>query len=258
MLAFAWALTGCAGARTAAPQKPPHSVPRARQVLRAEIALAGETRRYIQSAPLAQSGRAPVVVVLHGGGMSGEGMRAYADLESRSETSTIFVYPDAIVRNVWADEYALHWDSGRDLPFIDAMVSSLTGPGAGGDPKRVYVFGLSSGAYFANQLGCAWGSRLAGFVAVEGGGPFGECGGPVNGMVVHDPDDQVVPAAEGQGSLTRWLGAGACGAESRPFGDMCKVHACSAGTRVVSCNARGGIHAIGPGVREAALRFFGL
>ncbi len=202
--------------------------------------------------------------------MNGAAMRAYADLETRAGQPAIFAYPDAVVRNVWADEYALHWDGTRDLSFMDALVRSLTEArpgGAQGDAKRVYAFGLSSGAYFANQLACAWGKRLDGFVAVEGGGPYGDCSGPVNALIVHDPADPVVPASEGKESFTRWLAQDRCAALEQPWspagahevGDiMCKLHACAEGARVATCSPTAGVHGIGPRVREASLRFFGL
>lgn len=194
--------------------------------------------------------------------MTGEGMRAYADLEARASSRAIFVYPDAVVRNVWADEYALHWDGRKDLAFMDAIVRSLTArpsaDAAQGDVRRVYAFGLSSGAYFANQLACAWGGRLAGFAAIEGGGPLGECSSPVSALIVHDPRDPVVPASEGNESLSRWLSEDKCGAATSPYDVTCKMHACAEGARVAICRPTAGVHGLGPGAREAALRFFGL
>jgi polyhydroxybutyrate depolymerase len=214
------------------------------------------SRRFIVSAPHAK-GPWPIVLVLHGGGMTGEGMRAYADLERRAQSRALFVYPDAVVRNVWAGEYALHWDGTKDLSFMDAIVRSVVASGQG-DPLRVYAFGLSSGAYFANQLACAWGNRLSGFAAVEGGGPFGECSGPVSALIVHDPTDPVVPASEGKESLARWLHEDRCQAPEDAWDVRCKLHACAAGKRVASCSPAVGVHGIGPGARESSLRFFGL
>ena len=220
----------------------------------------GAVRHYAVSAHGSASGPLPLVLVFHGGGMSGEAMRTYADLESRASSPAIFVYPDAVVRNVWADEYALHWDGTRDLAFVDHVVRGLLENGQV-DAKRVYAFGLSSGAYFVNQLACAWGKRLAGFVAVEGGGPYGDCNGATSAMIVHDPADPVVPASEGKESLTRWLTEDRCPSEiatpsHAPPG--CVARACALGTRVVTCSPAAGVHAIGPSVRENALRFFGL
>ena len=258
---------------------PPHTTPSAWEVTARTITTEDGPRHFIVSRPrdaLRGPGRPAVVLVLHGGGMNGAAMRAYADLETRAGPRAIFVYPDAIVRNVWADEYALHWDGTRDLSFIDAIVRSLTEKAqasgsestvAQGDPARVYAFGLSSGAYFANQLACAWGKRIAAFVAIEGGGPYGACSGPVNALIVHDPADPVVPASEGKESLTRWLAEDGCapaaepwpvGAPRGPSAGGCRVHACADGARVATCSPAVGVHGIGPGVREASLRFFNL
>jgi poly(3-hydroxybutyrate) depolymerase len=123
--------------------------------------------------------------------------------------------------------------------------------------------GLSSGAYFANQLGCARATVFAAIVAVEGGGPFGECEGTVDAMIVHDPDDPVVPASEGKASLDHWLAADACAAKgaaeaARP-GERCIMHTqCGGGRRVAACRASGGLHGLAPGIREDALSFIGL
>lgn len=213
-------------------------------------------RTYVVSAPRAK-GPWPIVLVLHGGGMTGQGMRAYADLERRASAGAVFVYPDAVVRNVWADEYALHWDGTKDLAFMDALVRAAADSGQG-DARRVFAFGLSSGAYFANQLACAWGKRLTGVAAIEGGGPYGDCSGPVSALIVHDAADPVVPASEGKASLAHWLSDDQCTAAESPWANTCKMHACAGSVRVATCSPTAGIHGIGPGVREAALRFFSL
>jgi polyhydroxybutyrate depolymerase len=218
---------------------------------------AGEPREVLVSAPAHgtnATGKLPLVIVLHGGGMSAEAMREYADLESRARAPAVFAYPSANVRNVWQGEYALHWDGAKDLPFVDAMLEDLANAFQI-DRAKVYVFGLSSGAYFANELGCARAKSIAAIAAIEGGGPYGTCEGRTSALIAHDEDDPVVPPSEGKASLEHWLHTDDCGLPSTSA--QCVEAHCKA-NRVESCRTRTGLHAVAPGIREEALRFFSL
>jgi polyhydroxybutyrate depolymerase len=232
-------IAGCPSEREYPRVPPPgnavHSTAGGREVSVRRVVVSGETRQVLVSAPLGT--KLPLVVVLHGGGMSAEAMREYADLERLARAPAVFAYPTANVRNVWHGEYALHWDATTDLAFFDAMLDDLSGTFAI-DRTRVYVFGLSSGAYFANELGCARSKSIAAIAAIEGGGPFGQCEGAVDALIVHDKNDPVVPFAEGNASLAHWRQA-----KSK---------------RLESSITDTGVHAIAPGIREAALRFFSL
>ena len=120
------------------------------------------------------------------------------------------------------------------------------------------AIGLSSGAYFVNQLACAWGARVTAFAAVEGGGPYGDCSGPTNALIIHDPSDPVVPASEGAESRKHWLEADKCDNKESVWNGTCKMHACAGNMHVATCAPTSGVHSLGPGAREAALRFFDL
>jgi polyhydroxybutyrate depolymerase len=237
--ALALVIAGCPGEREYPRLPPPgnalHSTVGGREVAHRNVVVAGDTRDVLVSAP--PSAKLPLVVVLHGGGMTPDAMRAYADLETLARAPAVFAYPAARVRNVWQGEFALHWDANVDLAFFDAMLEDLA-TAFHIDRQRVYVFGLSSGAYFANELGCARAKSIAAIAAIEGGGPYGQCEGSVDALVVHDKNDPVVPLSEGNASLAHWQKAKSKRVES----EITDV----------------GVHALAPGIRERALRFFSL
>ena len=85
------------------------------------------------------------------------------------------------------------------------------------DTARIYVHGMSGGAYFTNQLGRWRQSVIRAIAPQSGGGPFGIAGsdfdpatgnltvsGPVAAFIVHGQSDGVVTLSEGQKSLTYW------------------------------------------------------
>jgi polyhydroxybutyrate depolymerase len=237
--AVAFVLAGCPSEREHPRVPPPgnavHSTIGGREVSHRNIVVSDETRDVLVSAP--SGNKLPLVVVLHGGGMTPDAMRAYADLERLARGPAVFAYPAARVRNVWQGEYALHWDATVDLAFFDAMLDDLS-HAFSIDRSRVYVFGLSSGAYFANELGCARSKSIAAIAAIEGGGPYGECEGSVDAFIAHDKNDPVVPVSEGKASIEHWQ-------KAKP-------------KRFDSQLTDIGVHALAPGIRERALRFFAL
>lgn len=111
----------------------------------------------------------PLVLVFHGDGGDGAGIRSYFKLEAEAAGGAIFVYPDG-EDQTWQIDGAS--GLGHDIKFIDAIVADLAKTHCT-DKKRIVPVGFSKGAYFVNMLACLAQTPFAGVVAHSGGGPFG-------------------------------------------------------------------------------------
>ncbi len=119
----------------------------------------------------------PLVIVLHGGGGSGEKMLSYtgfADVAAANGFAAAF--PDGIDNN---------WNDGRDNKFSNASSENVDDVGfiraliddnvsrGNLDRGRVFVTGISNGAMMSTRLACEATSLFAGVAAVSGTGPVG-------------------------------------------------------------------------------------
>ncbi len=113
---------------------------------------------------------APLAIVLHGGGGTGEGMvkltgfNAVADKEG-----FIVVYPDGIDRH-WNDGrgvgwYRAHTEDIDDVGFISTLIDELSRK-LSVDTKRVYATGISNGGMMSYRLGCELSEKITAIAAV--------------------------------------------------------------------------------------------
>ncbi|MCL2725080.1 MAG: hypothetical protein FWD69_11650 [Polyangiaceae bacterium] len=224
-------------------------------VQHATILADGAQRSYEISLPAHyDSSRAyPLVLMFHGSGGNGSSFhRLIAQGEALAD-SMIAVYPDAVVRRVWADNFAPHWGKTEDLPLFDALVERMKSTLCV-DEARVFAFGWSSGGYFANQLGCVRPSTVRAIVALSGGGPENvQCEVPMTVFIHHDRDDGSVAFSTGQGSRDQWLHTNHCSGKASES-DGCTIYAgCSAS--VVWCETSGNGHDVPRSARDAAWTF---
>jgi len=127
---------------------------------------------------LAAGERVPLLLVLHGFGVSSGLLIAKAGLNSVADQKKFaYLAPegsrDALGRPFWnagksccdLDHRGLD-DVKRLRELLDANLSH-----ASIDPKRVFVIGYSNGAFMAQRLACDVGDRIAGVVSVAGASP---------------------------------------------------------------------------------------
>lgn len=112
---------------------------------------------------------APLVVVLHGLGNTGVGLKQRTGLDALAqERGMAIVFPYALgIHSSW---HFRHLVPGAvdDIGFIDALITYLLDEYAF-DPDRVYLIGFSQGALLAHQAACEIGERFAGIAAIAGG-----------------------------------------------------------------------------------------
>jgi polyhydroxybutyrate depolymerase len=133
------------------------------------IVVDGRERDYLLRLPPGE-GRAPLLLVLHGGGGRGRQIERHSDLTGPALAAGFAVaYPDGIGRQ-WNDGRAdLDAEAVRDgvddVAFLLALVDRLAAEGKV-DPARVFVTGISNGGIMSFRLACEAAGRVAGVVTI--------------------------------------------------------------------------------------------
>lgn len=144
---------------------------------RRSLHVKGLDRTYRLYVPLRDEPSAPLplIISLHGAGASGAIHQAVCGFDALADQHGFAVaYPDGVAR-VWR-----FWEAARrreDLPprraapddvaFIAELIDSLVDEGLV-DRRRIYVNGMSNGAFMTHRLACELGERLAAVAAVAG------------------------------------------------------------------------------------------
>ncbi len=152
---------------------------------------------------------APLVILLHGGGGSGDnmaGQTGFDELAKREGLVTAYPYGS----NRLFNERLLTWNAGHccayamtgkidDVHFISMLIDELVASGKV-DPTRVYVTGLSNGGMMTHKLGIALHDKLAAIAPVIsslfGDEPVHEFKLPT--LIINGADDETVKPQGGE------------------------------------------------------------
>ena len=146
-----------------------------------------------------------LVIAFHGLTNSNERVRGYYGLEGKS-SNTLFLYPSGLRSGdtySWSDPGDPS-NSLRDYRFFDAMLSAYAADYCL-DLNRVFVVGHSLGAWFVNSLACARGAQIRGAGTLGGGVSPSDCTGPVAAIIFHNPNDRLVPFAQGEAARDAFI-----------------------------------------------------
>jgi polyhydroxybutyrate depolymerase len=233
----------------------------------------GEARTYGLFVPATYTkGTAlPLIFGFHGDGGTGAGFRSSFPIEAVAKGAALFVYPDGTNDN---DGHSFDQDDdppkNHDVDFFDAMLSTLSNAYSV-DTSRVYITGMSGGAYFTNQLARWRESEVWGNAPQSGGGPFGNgdsdftdgnltVNGPVPSLIIHGSADSTVDISEGEKSLTYWGGANGCSGVTPKSGTAHGTSPCllepGCSSPVVWCEIPGMNHTIWTDAPTAIWSFF--
>jgi polyhydroxybutyrate depolymerase len=167
----------------------------------------GRTRSYLKH-DFSGGKRAPLVLVLHGGGgqaRTAVEMTGFDRVGARE--GLVVVYPNGT--GALESLPMFTWNAGHccgsamradvdDVGFLTAIVDRLVGEGQA-DPARVFVTGMSNGGMMAHRLARERSDRIAALAPVVGA-VFGDepaAAGPVAAFVVVGADDDRVPGEGG-------------------------------------------------------------
>nr|QRD81027.1 lipolytic protein [uncultured bacterium] len=163
----------------------------------------GELRTYRLFVPAsAEPGRpVPVVFNFHGLGSSAREQELYSQLVPLAEREGfVLVSPQGVGEPArWRGAGISQEDGveGPDVRFFDRLLEFLADRLCL-NPQRVYVTGMSNGAFFSSVLACYRPDVVAAAAPVAGVYfPPGGCRGPVPLLAVHGRLDQVVPYGAG-------------------------------------------------------------
>ena len=147
----------------------------------------------------------PLVLVLHGGGGTAEGMEEQLTLGGFNNLSDkegfIVAYPDGIEKH-WNDgrknvTYRAHQEKIDDVGFISILIDNITEE-LNINLGRVYVTGMSNGAMMSYRLACEISEKIAAIAPVTGAIPediVPQCSPskPVSVLAISGTDDPLVP-----------------------------------------------------------------
>ena len=180
------------------------------------LSFGGLPRTYLVHPPAGVDPPKGLVVNLHGAGMSGSEQAALTDYNSVADRyGFVVTYPDGI-DTAWADGRGASLPDRQgvdDVGFLAALIERLTRD-YGVPPGRVFVTGMSAGAFMANRLVCERADLVTAVAPVAGTlGVAMPCAPsrPVSVMAVHGTADPVVPyeggTMSGRGGLSDILSA---------------------------------------------------
>jgi polyhydroxybutyrate depolymerase len=165
------------------------------------------TRSVITDLPETYDSNTPynVVFAFHGRTSDNAQVQRYYDLDAEGlETSanTIFIYPAAL-----GDGGGFTWANGEnavDTQLFDDLLETYASTYCV-DLASVYIVGHSLGASYTTSLGCLRGDRLRAIAALGGGISANTCTGKIAAMILHNPDDNLVPVSEGERARDTFL-----------------------------------------------------
>lgn len=129
------------------------------------IVVAGVQRSYWMAPQPAPS--APLIVVLHGSGISGAQMAGWTGLAVRGPAAGFAtVFPEG-VREIWDDTGQGRADGLDDAAFITGLIELMVSARLV-RPEAVFLVGLSNGAFFAERLARQGKVAALGVVLVAG------------------------------------------------------------------------------------------
>jgi polyhydroxybutyrate depolymerase len=149
----------------------------------------------------------PLLIVLHGGGGTGQEMIKFTGFNAISDRENfIVVYPDGF-ENHWNDgrgvqRYSAQAQNVDDVGFISALIDHLSSQ-YNIDAKRVYVTGISNGAMMSNRLGAELSQKIAAIAPVAGNIPVNmasvwQPSRPPSVLIINGTEDPLVPWAGGE------------------------------------------------------------
>ena len=235
------------------------------------LTFGGLQRTYLVHVPFGLDHPAGLVINLHGAGATGSDQAALTNYNAVADQyGFVVAYPDGIDLS-WADGRGASTPDRQgvdDVGFLVALIDRLSRD-YGIEPGRVFVTGMSAGAFMATRLACERADVVTAVAPVAGtlGAAF-PCNPskPVSVLAIHGTADPVVPydggTMLGRGGASdivaaptmaeRWRSLDRC--PNPPVedvligqGDAAEVHrftavGCAQGTEVVFVRIDGGGH----------------
>jgi polyhydroxybutyrate depolymerase len=136
-----------------------------------DITVDGLLRNFILYLPIGynNSGKMPVIIVMHGGSGTASGMITLADFRSIADRDkVILVYPTG-TQTSWNDgrPTAANLANVNDVNFISQICTYIIA-NKSADATKIYATGISNGGFMASRLACELSDKIAAIAAVAG------------------------------------------------------------------------------------------
>ncbi len=201
ILSLVFLLTGCVRPQTESLHSGNHHL---------SMTVDGRERTYILHVPPAarQGQPLPLLIVLHGGGGSGQKMQRFLGFDAYADERGFYVaYPDAYRSS---GQRAAHWNDGRgteatsgvdDVHFLLEMTAEIDRR-VPLDEGHIYVTGASNGGMMTYRLGCETEGVFAGIAPVIANIPqpiIETCApaAPLHFLAVNGSTDPLIPLEGG-------------------------------------------------------------
>ena len=149
--------------------------------------------------------RYPLIFAFHGRTNANHQVQRYYRLDKAMPNAIIF-YPSGLPQGSgfsWANA-GDSADNLRDYALFDELLR-LAKSYYCVDETKVFAVGHSLGGYFAASLGCARGRYLRAIASLGGGIQAGTCEAKTAALILHNPNDNLVPVTEGQRARDSFL-----------------------------------------------------
>ncbi|MCM8762148.1 MAG: phospholipase [Candidatus Omnitrophica bacterium] len=146
----------------------------------------------------------PLVILLHGGGGTSSAMVSLTQggfNKIAERDGFIVAYPDGI-EGIWNDgrkgmQYRAHKENIDDIGFISILIDTLANQ-LNIDKSRVYVAGISNGAFMTHRIGCELSEKVAAIAMIAGAIPKNKTYStvpkkPIPIIIINGTDDPLIP-----------------------------------------------------------------
>ncbi len=141
------------------------------------ISSAGEERTYYLELPddyFESAESKPLIIAYHGTSLSHDDwLNGRYPLKDAVGDGAILIYPDALFS---AAAGYTQWEEAKDSAMFEDLLANLPAS-LRFDPNRIFITGHSSGAGFANIIGCHYGDRIRAIAPVVGTSTDFSCAG---------------------------------------------------------------------------------
>lgn len=237
------------------------------------LTFGGLQRTYVLHVPPGLTQPAGLVINLHGAGQTGAVQAGVTNYNAIADQyGFVVAYPDGIDMS-WADGRGASVPDREgvdDVGFLAALIGQLSRDFAI-PPGRVFVTGMSAGAFMANRLACERADLVSAVAPVAGTLSMSigcNPSRPVSVLAVHGTADPVVPytggAMIGRGGPSdivsapsmaeRWRALDNCPVPPAPDPGGFMATGCAGGARVEFVSVDGGGHVwpVGPAFNASA------